>query len=165
VKLLTFPHLEGFDIHAIEFDEESREKWETAAAYMNSVPKQDPIEPLDIKKAFHEVESMMTDSDGTVQVEWRSIDIKEMEGCIVEEQVVAPGTEVCLTGRWNGSANGIVPDEIAKGKEAVLRKGTREEVIANLRSGIIGRVIGGVLLGIAVNVVVWLILEKFPTAG
>lgn len=165
VKLLGFPHLEGFpqtDYGDAETDFEARRK---AAEYLNRMPLEEKKGISDVKEVFSEIKDLMTDSDGAVRKEYRNVAADDIpQDTTLEEQYVPPGAEICLMGKWSADQRGIVPEDMASGKQVTIRKGTPDAVASSLRTGFIARLIGGLILASAVNALIWFLVQKFPGA-
>jgi hypothetical protein len=160
VRLLGFPHLEGFSNSEFYEDEENHQPWQKGAEYLQKVPLEEKKGLSDVKEAFSQIEELMTDADGSVRQEYRNIEPSALStDSTLEEEFVPSGSEVCAMGKWSATQRGIVPEALGSGKEVILRKGSAEEVASKLSKGIISRLIFGILLAIIVNGVVWYLLR------
>lgn len=163
IKLLGFPNLAGFPTATYEDAAANPGEFRNGAEYLKNLPATAESTFEKVSGAFSEIEDLMTDSDGTVRKEVRSIEAEQLsDGYSLEEQCLLSGAEICLMGKWSAEQRGILPEEMGTGKEITIRKGTSDQVASGLRKGIAARVIGGLIVGAIVNTVVWLLLHNFP---
>jgi len=82
---------------------------------------------------------------------------EDLSGTTIMEQVVAPGTQVFAIGRWSAEKRGLVPDE---GVPARLVVGDARAVLRSLRNKVIGNLVGAIVLGTAMNVILyWVVVH------
>ncbi len=114
--------------------------------------------------------SLMTDDDRSVRddtrvnpdARWKPENtdsvVIDLDGRRFEELYVPVGERVCVIGAWSGDKQGIVPEGKKTGKDLILIRGHQEEVAEILRKETARSLVGGVILGVVVNVIVFVAL-------
>jgi hypothetical protein len=152
VLLFGFPMLEGFAKTYLD-TEAARQN---AAAYIASTQFTD-MEGFHPGAIYHEVKDLLTDDDGVVRKDWKMTDDRDLSDKTLQEQIVAPGEQVCAIGRWSASKRGLVPG----GTNGVIQllRGDPQKVTRGLWGKCVRNVIGGLIVGGLVNGGVYLLLQ------
>jgi hypothetical protein len=138
------------------------------------------------KNSIHQVNELLTDDDGTVrldithynqrgevspdpdnpslqQIRFAAEFRPELEAALVtkslSETFIPVGDEVVLVGVWSATKGGIVSDALGKGGMARLIKGSREQVVDDLRVKIITRFIIAILIAVSINIALLLFIR------
>lgn len=116
-RLLGFSLLEKFEAKHLAGDE-------TARARANAWLAQTPFQEMGLTKIGSMLSSMddaMADDDGTVRKDWRMGKAGEvsLDGCALEEKVIAPGDTITALGVWDATRGGLVPKY--RGKSTIVR--------------------------------------------
>jgi hypothetical protein len=160
VSLLGWPNLKNFKQQL-----ESDTVLDNAYRYLRSTSFK-TYQVSDLKKAWSDVIGLVTRDDGSVRddtrvspgARWKAEDAAELiidlDGRRFEEQCVPIGERVCVIGAWSAEKQGVAQDGMKSGKDLLLIRGHQEEAAAMLRKEMVRSLLGGVILGVAVNVIV-----------
>lgn len=147
VKLLCFPQMESVDKEVVL----SPDAKTNAEAYVRDTPWTS-MEGFNPAQIYREVKEMLTDDDGQIRKDWRIHGMEDLGGATLMEQVVPPGAQVFAIGKWSGEKRGLVPD---KGIPARLVLGDARGVLKSLRGKLIGNLAGALILGTAMNAILY----------
>jgi hypothetical protein len=151
ILLLGFPLLQGFPKTTIDTDT-ARQR---AAAYIASTVFTDMqgFHPGQIYQQIHEI---LTDDDGHVRKDWKMTEDRDLSDKTLVEQIVAPGEQVCVIGKWSAAKRGLVPGG-ANGVIQLLR-GDPQKVESGLWGKCFRNVIGGLIIAAIVNAGIYVML-------
>ncbi len=147
VKLLCFPQLESVEKEVAL----GSDAMTNAAAYVRDT-QWTAMEGFHPAQIYREVKEMLTDDDGQIRKDWRIGAAPDLDGTTLMEQVVAPGSQVFAIGTWSAEKRGLVPHE---GVPARLVLGDARAVLKSLRGKVIGNLIGALIVGGAMNLVLY----------
>jgi hypothetical protein len=149
--LLGFPFLQGFPKTVLDTDAAKQ----NADAYIASTAFTD-MQGFHPSQIYQQIREILTDDDGHVRKDWKMTEDRDLSDKILQEQIVAPGEQVCIIGKWSAAKRGIVPGG-ANGVIQLLR-GDPQKVERGLWGKCIRNVIGGLIVAAIVNAGVYAIL-------
>jgi hypothetical protein len=152
ILLLGFPLLEGFPKTPLNTDA-ARQK---AAAYVASTAFTD-MQGFHPSQIYQQIRDILTDDDGHVRKDWKMTEDRDFSDKILEEQIVAPGEQVCVIGRWSAAKRGLVPG----GSNGVIQllRGDPQKVESGLWGKCARNVIGGLIVAVIVNAGIYTMLR------
>ena len=151
IRLLGFPLLEGFPKGS--FDTEAGRR--NAHAYLESTPLKD-MQGFHPGMIYHEIKELLTDDDGHLRKDWKMTEDRDLSGKHLQEQLVAPGDQVCAIGRWSAAKHGLVPPA---GAVIRLLRGDPQKIVRDLWRKCINNIIGGLIVAAIVNGAVYMLLQ------
>lgn len=151
IRILGFPMLEGFPKNYFDTDEARK----NAATYIETTPWID-MQGFHPGTIFHEMKELLTDDDGQFRKDWKMTEDRNLTSKNLQEQMVAPGDQVCAIGRWSATRNGLIPPA---GGVIRLLQGDPQTVVKGLWGKCIGNLIGGLIVAAVVNGAVYMLLQ------
>jgi hypothetical protein len=106
---------------------------------------------------YHEIRDLLTDEDGQLRKDWQMTDDRDLSNKRLQEEIVAPGEQVCAIGKWSAAKRGIVPG----GSTGVIQlmRGEPQKVVGGLWGKFARNLIGGLIVAALVNGAVYLLLQ------
>jgi hypothetical protein len=155
IRLLGFPNLEGFPKEEVPDPDVAR-----VNEYIAATPFQDMsgFNPLAL---YREIKDLMTDDDGQLRKDWRMSSSEVTEDHDISEQVVAPGEQVTVIGRYSETKQGLIQD-IGGGNALRLIRGDAQMSSSALWKQAAGRVIGAIIFAAVVNGALFGFLQLHP---
>jgi hypothetical protein len=144
ILLLGFPLLQGFPKTNVDTDAAKQH----AAAYIASTAFTD-MQGFHPSQIYHQIRDVLTDDDGHIRQDCKMTEDRDLSDKTLVEQIVAPGEQVCVIGKWSAAKRGIVPGG-ANGVIQLLR-GDPQKVESGLWGKCIRNVIGGLIVATIVN--------------
>ena len=152
IKLLAYPQLEGVDKECPI----GQDSIANASEYIRKT-NWTPMEGLNIAAMYREAKEMLTDDDGEIRKDLRVHPRDDLNGTTLMEEVLAPGTQVCAVGKWSAERHGIVPDQSVPAR---LTVGDPRQVLRRLRGKVIASLLGGTILGAAMNAILYFVVTQ-----
>jgi hypothetical protein len=168
IKLLGWPNLMNFNQPL-----DTNKALDNAYRYLRSTSFK-TYGVSNVKRAWADVKRLLTADDGSVRddtrintgTHWGAKDVDrlvvDLDERRFEEQYVPVGERVCLIGVWSVEKQGVESDGLKSGKELILIRGDQREAAAILQKQASRSLWGGVILGIVVNVMVYIALVNLP---
>jgi hypothetical protein len=138
IRLLGIPLLERFDNERLE----SESALQNATAWIANTQF---VEMTGLVTAFRELKNLTTDDDGQARKDWRINDSPDLRNKQLYEQVVAPGEQVCVIGRFSAEKGGVIPD-FTGGSVVQLVRGDPGSVAGSLWWKTARSIVAGILI-------------------
>jgi hypothetical protein len=117
------------------------------------------LEPGSLLQGLQMVKDLATDESGAMREDW-----KKVEGPVdashrrLEETILPPGKEYCVTGVWDAAKGGLVSRPFGSGALTVL-EGDPQTAVKTMRSRMIFAAAVGLFLIAFLNVVIYAVLS------
>ncbi|HSP15256.1 MAG TPA: ankyrin repeat domain-containing protein [Thermoanaerobaculia bacterium] len=154
IRILGFPMLEGFAKELIDSDLARS----NAATYVRSTRFSD-MGALQIGALYREMKDLMTDDDGQVRKDWKTGDETDFSDKNLYEQIVSPGEQVCVVGRYSAEKRGVVPD-LVHGNVLRLMRGDAQMAAGSLWKKAASNLFSFAVVAVLVNGSVYSIMQK-----
>lgn len=152
ILLLGFPLLEGFAKTPLN----TGAARQNAAAYVASTAFTD-MKGFHPGQIYQQIRDVLTDDDGHIRQDWKMTEDRDFSDKILKEQIVVPGEQVCVIGRWSAAKRGLVPGG-TNGVVQMLR-GDPQKVESGLWGKCVRNVIGGIVVAAIINGGVYTLLR------
>jgi ankyrin repeat protein len=154
IRILGFPMLEGFAKELMASDVATS----NAVAYLGSTEFAD-MTGLKVRAMYREIKDLMTDDDGQVRKDWRMTDDPDVADKSLYEQIVSPGEQVCVIGRYSAEKRGVVPD-VAHGNPLRLVQGDLRAATGSAWRKTASNLIGFAVVTLLVNYGAYSVYKK-----
>jgi ankyrin repeat protein len=154
IRLLGFPMLEGFPKELLASDVART----NAASYLGSTQFAD-MGGFQVRAMVRELKELMTDDDGQVRKDWKMTDETDISEKSLYEQIVSPGEQVCIIGRYSAEKRGVVPD-VAHGNALRLVQGDARAASGSAWGKVVSNLVGFAVVALLVNGGVYTIAKK-----
>ncbi|HVR39776.1 MAG TPA: hypothetical protein VMU84_11830, partial [Thermoanaerobaculia bacterium] len=155
VRILAWPEL-AYDAD-YPFDEETKSR---AVIFVEST---NFTQFGGFRQALQELRNLRADADGAMRFDHQMTPWDPSQSAVFCERILAPGEEVCVSGRYSAMQQGFVPDPTEAVQSIKIQKGSAESVLKSGSSPFTYFILGLIFNGIAVAGL--MILYRMVPAG
>jgi hypothetical protein len=154
IRLMGFPRLDDVE----KAEHKTPQALAKVTSYISSTAFKD-MRGFNPGAIYREVKDLMTDDDGHVQKDWKLSDREDLSGSSLFEQMIAPGEQVCVTGRFSAQKGGVVPDT-SGGTILRLMRGDARTAAGALWRKTAGALFAAIAVIAVVNAVIYFALRS-----